>query len=180
MEEGIKWTYLPWMTQSTAGDICWVVVVVGAVFILVTQCIRRTKSGYDLHEAPFVTMECTVLALLVNTAMFALFFWYAALAASLFFSLMFYLSARGMQKKIYFEEKDGRWGLHPPLRQVRGELFSDLPIEEQLEYKKKIDATFKKVQPWWYFPLTIAVPFAVVLIMRLCGFDYIFTPQPIV
>ena len=180
MEEGIKWTYLPWMTQSTAGDICWVVVVVGVVFILMTQCIRRTKAGYDLHEAPFVTMECMVIALLVNTAMFALFFWYAALPASIFFSFLFYLSARGIQKKIYYEEKDGRWGLHPPLRHIRGVVCSDLPVEAQLEDKKKVDVTDKNVNPLWYFPLTVIVPFAVVLIMWLCGLNYIFTPQPIV
>ena len=177
MNQVIDWTYLPWEEQGTAGNICWVCFVIGALFLLVTQIIRRTNLGYDIHSAPFLSMECTVLALVINTAVYTLFFWYAAWAVSLAFSIAFYISARGIQKKIYSDEKDGKWGLFPDLRQVRGELFSDLSIEEQMEYKKKVDATFKKLDPRLYFPLTVILPFLLILILKLCGLPYIFAPH---
>ncbi|MBR5782968.1 MAG: hypothetical protein IKY33_01940 [Clostridia bacterium] len=175
----IDWTYLPWDKQSVAGYICWACVLICAAFLIVTQIIRRTNMGYDIHCAPFVSMECTMLSLCINTAVFALFFWYAALAISLGFAAVFYLAARGMQNKIYHDEKDGKWGLFSDLRQVRGELFSDLTVEEQLEYKKKIDATFRKLDPRLYFPLVILLPFVLMVIMKMCGLPYIFAPHAI-
>ena len=100
MNAVIDWTYLPWEDQGMAGNICWVCFVVGVLFLLITQIIRRTNLGYDIHCAPFVSMECTVLALVINMAAYTLFFWYAAWAVSLVFSFAFYLSARGMQNTI--------------------------------------------------------------------------------
>ena len=179
MNNVIEWTYLPWDVQSFAGKVCWPCVVIGVLFVLVTQIIRRSSLGYDLHHAPFLSMEVTVLALVINTAVYGLFFWYIALCVSPFFSVIFFVSARGIQNKIYHEEKEGRWGLHPPLREIRGEMFSDLSIEEQLEHKAKVDKTFRKLSPLWYFPLTILVPFAIILLLKLCGLPYIFVPHAI-
>jgi hypothetical protein len=33
---------------------------------------------------------------------------------------------------LYFEEKEGRWGLYPPLQKIRGEMFSEQTPEEQV------------------------------------------------
>jgi len=179
MDRVIDWTYLPWDDQGMAGKVCWTCLVIGVIFVAVTQIIRRTNLGYDIHQAPFVTMEMTVLAITLNTAVFALFFWYAAIAASLLFSFAFYLSGRGIQKNAYYEEKEGRWGLFPPLRKIRGELFSDTSVEEQMKWKTQVDATFRKINPLWFFPLTVAVPFVIMMILRLCGMPYIFVPHAI-
>ncbi len=179
MNRVIDWTYLPWDEQDLAGTVCWTCLVLGVIFVLVTQIIRRTNLGYNIHQAPFVSLEMASLAVALNTAVFALFFWYAALAVSLFFSFLFYISGRGIQKNVYFEEKEGRWGLFPPLRKVRGELFADTSVEEQLEWKQKVDATFRKINPLWFFPLTVLLPFAVMLILKLCGLPYIFVPHAI-
>ncbi len=177
MNNVIEWTYLPWDIQGMAGKVCWPCVLIGILFVLITQIIRRTPLGYDIHQSPFLSLEVTGLALVINTAVYALFFWYVAMAVSLFFTLVFYLSARGIQARIYFEEKDGRWGLYPPLQKIRGELFSDQTPEEQLEQKAQVDKTFRKLSPWWYFPLTILLPFAIILLLKLCGMPYIFTPH---
>ncbi len=177
MKSVLDYTYLPWEDQRLAGKICWIVVVIGILFLLVTQLIRRTRLGYEIHAAPFVTMEMTVIALCTNTAAFALFFWYAAFGVSLFFSLMFFISGRGMQKNIYLDEKEGKWGLCPALRVIRGEMFSDTDIAAQIEHKKKVERTFKKMAFWWYFPLTLLLPFALILVLKLCGLPYIFVPH---
>ncbi len=177
MDRVIDWTYLPWDEQGMAGNVCWICLLAGVLFAAITQIIRRTSLGYDIHQAPFLNIEMVGYALALNTAVFSLFFWYVAIFVSLFFAFIFYVSARGIQNKVYYEEKDGRWGLHPPLRQIRGELFSDLSIEEQLEYKAEVDRRFRKLSPLWYFPLTILLPFAVVLILQLCGLPYIFVPH---
>lgn len=177
MNNAIEWTYLPWDVQGLAGKICWPCVVVGVLFVLITQIIRRTPLGYDIHHAPFLSLEVTGLTLVINTAVYSLFFWYVALPVSVFFSVLFFLAARGIQKHIYFEEKDGCWGLYPPLRQVRGEMFADLPVEEQLEQKQKVDATFRRLNPLWFFPLSVLLPFAVILLLKLCGLPYIFVPH---
>lgn len=179
MNAVIDWTYLPWDNQAVAGKVCWVCVVLGILFVAVTQVIRRTSLGYNIHQAPFVTMEMSVLALLLNTAIFALFFWYAAIAASLFISFLLYISGRGIQKNVYYEEKEGRWGLSAPLRKIRGELFSDNPIEQQLQWKQQVDATFKKLHPVPFFAITIIIPFLIVIILKLCGLPYIFVPHAI-
>ncbi|MBQ6947219.1 MAG: hypothetical protein IJN42_04145 [Clostridia bacterium] len=177
MYNAIEWTYLPWDVQGMAGKVCWPCVMVGVIFVLITQIIRRTRLGYEIHHAPFLSMEVTGLALVINTAVYSLFFWYVALPVSLFFTTILCISARGIQNKIYSEEKDGAWGLHPSLRQVRGEMFSDLSVEEQLEYKKKVESSFRKLSPWWYYPLTVLVPFGVMLLLKLCGLPYIFVPH---
>ena len=177
MNAVIDWTYLPWEQQDTAGKICWACLLVGVFVLLTTQIIRRSSLGYDIHEAPFVSLECTLLALAINVAIYALFFWYVAAVISTGFSLAFYWSARGMQNKIYYEEKDCKWGLCPQLRNIRGEMFSDLSVEEQLDYKKTVDASFKKLNPLWYFPLTVLLPFGIILLLMLCGLDYTFVPH---
>lgn len=179
MNSVIDWTYLPWDDQGLAGKICWVCVVIGVLFVAITQVIRRTNLGYNIHQAPFVTMEMSVLALLLNTAMFALFFWYAAIPMSLFISFLLYISGRGIQNNVYYEEKEGRWGLSAPLRKIRGELFSDTSIEEQLQWKQNVDATFKKIPTIPFFLLTVAVPFLVIITLKFCGFPYIFVPHAI-
>lgn len=179
MNKVIDWTYLPWDEQGTAGTVCGICLIIGVIFILVTQIIRRTNLGYNIHQAPFVSMEMAVLSLILNTAVFALFFWYAAIGISLVFSFAFYISGRGIQKNIYFEEKEGRWGLFPPLRKVRGELFADTSLEEQLEWKRKVDASFKKIHPLWFFPLTTVLPFIIILILQALGLPYIFVPHAI-
>ncbi len=177
MQGVIDWTYLPWEQQGLAGNICWLCLLAGVLFGVITQLIRRTSLGYDLHGAPFLTMEGAGYALLLNTAIYALFFWYVAWAVSLFFSWLFYVSVRGIQGRIYYEEKDGRWGLYPPLRQIRGEMFSDLSVEEQLQYKQEVDRRFRKVNPLWYFPLTVLLPFGIILLLRLVGLPYLFVPH---
>ena len=179
MDRVIDWTYLPWDDQGMAGKVCWTCLVIGVIFVVVTQIIRRTNLGYDIHRAPFVAMEMTALAITLNTVVFALFFCYAAIAASMLFSFAFYLSGRGIQKNAYYEEKEGRWGLFPPLRKIRGELFSDTSVEEQMKWKAQVDATFRKINPLWFFPLTVAVPFIIMMILRLCGMPYIFVPHAI-
>lgn len=179
MNTVIDWTYLPWEEQATAGKVCWVCFLIGVLFVLITQIIRRTVLGYDIHQAPFVTLEMGTLAILINTAMFSLLFWYAAIAASLFISFLLLLAGRGIQKNAYFEEKEGRWGLHPAIRKVRGELFADTTVEEQLAYKQNIDATFRKIRPLPFFIITVCIPFLVMLILRACGLPYIFVPHAI-
>lgn len=177
MDSAIKWAYLPWLDQGRAGTVCWICLVCGVIFALTTQLLRHTRAGYDLHAAPFLTVEAYGYALAVNTALFSLFYWYVALSVGFCFALAFGCAVRGQQTKIYYDEKNGKWGLSPALREVRGELFSDLSVEEQLATKQRVDAAFRKLNLWIYFAATLVLPFAVMLIMYACNMGYLFVPQ---
>ena len=177
MQQIIDWTYLPWNDQGMAGTVCWACVIAGLLGGLVLAVLRYTRLGYDIHVSPFWTAQGYVYALAVNTAMCALFFWYAALIISVLFSTVCVVSARGVQKGALHDEKNGMWGLDPELRKVRGEMFSDLPEHEQVERKKDIEAAFKKTNPIPFYLITVCVPFAIMLILYGCGAGYIFVPH---
>ena len=177
MQQVIDYTYLPWENQDVSGVICWVCLVLGALLAIGCAVVRHSKLGYGVHVAPFWTFQVYGYALLVNTALFSLFFWYAAIAAGALFSTACVVGARGVQNKAYYDEKNGKWGLSPDLREVRGELFSDLPPEEQIKQKQQVDASFRKIKPLPFYLITLAVPFLIMLILYGCGAGYIFVPH---
>ena len=60
------------------------------------------------------------------------------------------------------------------IRTVRAEIFSDLSIEEQLEFEKKVKP--HKFYWWLFLPLVMVIPFLVVLLLEQLGVgDYLFS-----
>ena len=177
MQTVIDWTYLPWEQARVCGSICWTCVALGAVVAIVTFIIQGTGAGHDIHVAPFTTVRAYGAALFINTAMCALFFWYAALPICLLISTVCAVSARGVQKNALVDEKNGKWGLDPDLRQVRGEMFSDLSPEEQIERKKEVDRTFRKTRVLPFFLITVGLPFLLIVLLYFCGATYVWIPH---
>lgn len=177
MDQVIDYTYLPWENQNVCGVICWICLAVGALWALASVIVKNSKLGYDLHVGDFWYVQAYGWALIVNTAMFAMFFWYAAAAIGALFSTVCISSARAGQQKAFIDEKNGKWGLCPALRQVRGELFADLPIEQQLEHKKTLERSFSKMKIIPFYLITLGLPFAVMLVLYFCSAGYIFVPH---
>ncbi len=177
MQAVIDWTYLPWENARVCGVICWTCVALGLLFAIGTFVIAGTNAGHNIHVAPFTAVRAYGAALFVNTAMFTLFFWYAALPIGLFISTVCIVSARGVQKNALVDEKNGKWGLDPDLRQVRGEMFSDLSPEEQIRRKKEVERVFRKTRILPFYLLTICLPFLLVVILYFCGASYVWIPH---
>lgn len=160
-----------------AGTICWILLLLGIAAAVGMVVIRYSKIGYEIHVAPFVSAGAYIFTLLINSAFGALFFWQYAIGFSCFASLLAFCIARGIQNKAYFDEKNGKWGLSPELREVRGELYSDQSPEQQLEDKAETEASFKKLHPVYFFLLSLVIPAIFIAVLYLCGLGYITVPH---
>ena len=71
------------------------------------------------------------------------------------------------------DELEGRRGLNPLIRTVRAEIFNDLSIEEQMEFKKTVQP--QKFYWWIFLPLVMILPFLTILLLERLGVgDYLF------
>lgn len=171
-----EWSVLPWIFFGWIAYLIAAALGIGLLYTFVTAIIAHTPLGYNVHRQTILRTHAYVYGVCVNIAIFALFYWYIALPVSLLFSLVFFNSTRSLQKLAFEQEKNGMWGLSKELRIVRGELFSDESIEKQMEIKKQAEAFYRPLSPYLYFTLTVGIPFATVIIMYLCGANYLFAP----
>ncbi len=175
-----EWSVLPWIFFGWIAYLIGAALAVGLLYTLITAIISHTPLGYNIHRQTLLRYHAYVYGLCVNTTIFALFYWYIAIPLSFLFSLVFFNSALALQKIALQEEKNGMWGLCKPLRIIRGELFSDMSPDQQIEAKKTVEKAYRPLNPYIYFTLTVAVPFAIVVFMYLCGANYLFAPVKLV
>lgn len=167
----MKYTVLPWMNAISAGKI-----LVGIAFLLIAWCILEyfiKKWSMNLRRGHLAIMSNTAWALCLNGAICTVAFWRWALILSLAVGILFWIIIRGELKTAREEELEGARGVRPELKEIRSELFADLPIEEQLAFKKN----YKPVKLWWWLwlPLMIAIPFLAILLLEQLGAgDYLF------
>ena len=168
----MKYTVLPWMNALSAGKI-----LIGIAFLLIGWCILEhfiKKYWLDLRRGHLALMSNTAWVFCLNTAICTVAYWRWALILSLAVGLLFWFIIRGELKTAAEQEADGARGVNPQIRQIRSELFADLPIEEQLAFKK----SYRPVGFWWWLwlPLMIAIPFLAVLLLEQLGAgDYLFS-----
>ena len=167
----MKETLLPWMDPLSAGHL-----VVTAVFILVLYNVFEyffKRNNITMRRGTLAIISNSAWALCLNFCIFTLAFWYWAVPLSLALSAIFIVIIRGELKTAREEELDGAKGLTPEVRTARAELFSDLSIEEQLEFKKNYKP--QKFYWWLYLILTVSLPFLLVLLLEQLGAgDYLF------
>lgn len=169
--EPLKYTFFPWMDSMTVGRI------LPALFILLVgyslfEYIFR-KHNFSMRRGTLSIIGNTVWALLLNTCFFTIAYWKWAFAFSIICGLFFILVIRNELKVAYQDELEGYRGVNPEIRKLRAELFADLSIEEQMEFKKTV-----KPQrfPWYlWLPLVVIVPFLLILLLEQLGVgDYLF------
>lgn len=167
----MKYTILPWMNAVSAGKI-----LVGIAFALILWCILEyflKRFSLSLRRGTLAILSNSAWALCLNAAICTVAFWRWALLLSLAIAILFLVIIRGEFRTARDEEMDGARGVNAEIRQIRSEQFSDLSIEEQMEFKKN----YRPQKFWWWLwlPLMIAIPFLFVLLLEQIGVgDYLF------
>ena len=147
-----------------------------AVALLVAFCIFErvfSKHNNTMRKGTMSIISATAWTLILNFIFYVIAFWQWAVGFSVAMALFFIVILRHELKIAYQDEKEGFRGLNPLIRSIRGEIFSDLSIEEQMEFKKNV----KPQKFYWYLwlPLVVGLPFLAVLLLEQLGVgDYLF------
>ncbi len=166
-----NYTILPWMKYLSAGRIVSVALAVLAVYCLAEQIFKR--RNITMRKGTLSLINNTVWPLIINSCIFAVAYWYWALPLALICGLVFIFIIKGELRTAYQEELEGYRGLFPAIRKIRAEAFADLPIEEQMEYKKSVKP--HKFYWWIWLPLIVIIPFLLMLLLEQLGIgDYLF------
>lgn len=167
----LKYAILPWYDQLSAG---YILSTAGA--LLIAWCIFEAifkRYNKSMRRGTLALISNTLWPLLINCGIFAVAYWQWAVPLSAVCGTLFLFVIRHELKEAYTEEKEGYRGLNPLIREVRAEMFSDLSIEEQMEFKAQVRP--QKFYWWIWLPLMIAIPFLVMLLAEAVGIgDYLF------
>ena len=170
-QEPLKYTFFPWMDALTVGRI-----IPAAIGVLVAFCIfERVFSKYNntMRKGTMAIISATAWTVILNFCFYVIAYWKWAIGFSVAMALFFIVILRHELKVAYQDEKEGFRGLNPLIRSIRGEIFSDLSIEEQMEFKESV----KPQRFYWYLwlPLVVGLPFLAVLLLEKLGVgDYLF------
>ncbi len=171
MKAPINYTVMPWMDAVVIGYIVPAAIAVILLYSVFEFFFKRRNM--TMRRGTLAIITNTVWVLMINLCVFTLAYWQWAFLIAAVMSLLFLSVIRHELKVAHDDELGGRWGLFPALRAIRGEEFADLTVEEQLAYKEKV----KPYRFRWYcfLPVTVLVPFCMVLLIDLLGFaDYLF------
>ena len=169
----VDFTYIPWINAKTSGY-----VVLACIAVFVAFCIFRVlmiSFNKSMRVGTFSIIQAYIVCFFINVIIYDLLFWYYAIIVAALFSAVFMIIVHKSLKYADIDEKNGQWGLNKKLRRIRGEIFHDLSIKEQKEYKENI----KRIRFSYiiFFIVTAILPFLVFIILKYMGFSYIFVPQ---
>lgn len=150
-------TLLPFFNAVTAAKI-FGVLIASVILVYIVRAFVYKKS-LTFRRAPTAEVFYTIIASLMNCVVYMFFYWYIAVFVSLAVSLAFMKAIQMEVKEANEDERIGVWGLNEDIRTIRGELFNDMSIEEQLEYRNNV----KEYKFRWYRFLLITVGFALLL-----------------
>ena len=169
--EELKYAILPWMDQLTAGRI-----VPPIIGILVAYCIFERifkKFNYSMRRGTLSLITNTVWPILINTCIFTIAYWQWAAPISAAIGLIFVSVLFHELKIAYEDELEGFRGVNKEMRKLRAENFADLPIEEQMAYKKTVKP--HKFYWWIFWPAVVIIPLLIVLLLEQLGVgNYLF------
>lgn len=167
-----EYTSLPFYNNFTAAKIFAVVAVLIIAFLIIKAVI--SKNSLTLHRAPFSVCTAYINIALINIIFCTFMYWYWALPLSLALTLIYMHTTYMEVKDANSEERSGVWGLNKDIRRIRGELFNDLPIEEQLAYREKVkDYKFSRIV---FVVVAMLIPLAFIGVCYLLDIGYLFYP----
>ncbi|MBQ8605369.1 MAG: hypothetical protein IJ408_01410 [Clostridia bacterium] len=166
------YTLFPFMEVDTTSKL----VIFSFLIFLLIIAVRMIvfSRSLTLHRAK-TTIVFAYLATAAASVIFCSFlYWYWALPLSLLISVIYAFTTARDVHEANSEERIGVWGLNKEIRRIRGELFNDMTVEEQLEYAKTVkEVNFSKSV---FIIITMLVPIAVIGIFWLLDIGYIFFP----
>lgn len=168
------YTLLPWQLPLKSS---WAIVIVIALFLayLIVSGIISRKS-ISIRRGHMAIVNAYASTIFANTLFYLLLYWYWALPLSLILTLIFLKITRDEIKMSHTDELNGMWGLNRDMRIIRGEMFSDMTIEEQAEYKQKIKAP--RFNGWIFVLVAMLAPALITALVNLSGGQYLFFPIP--
>lgn len=175
MQQEIKYTALPFLSARVATTLFMAFLIAGAVLITV-RAIVYAKS-MTLHRAPTSVAFSYAGTLLVCGAVSAVFYWYWALPVCALVATAVAFSTAADVRDANSEERTGVWGLSKDIRRVRGELFNDMPPEEQIAYAKSVkEYRFSRVM---FIAVVLVTVVAFWFVCKAAGLGYLFFPVPV-
>ncbi|MBQ6824891.1 MAG: hypothetical protein IJP27_09575 [Clostridia bacterium] len=169
--EPLKYTFFPWMDSLTVGKI-----VPIAVGLLIAYCLFEyffKKYNNSMRKGTLAIISATVWTMLLNICFFTVAYWRWAFLFSIALGIFFIIIVLHELKVSYQDELEGYRGLNPLIRGIRAEIFADLSIEEQMEFKKTV--TPQKFYWFIWLPLVVILPFLIILLLEQLGVgDYLF------
>lgn len=170
--DSLSHTLLPFYDALTATRFFFI------FFILIILCsaLRAVvfRRSMTLHRAPTAVVFSYIGASLANMLLCSVFYWYWALPLCIIITAVFAYSASTDVKEANNEERMGIWGLNKDIRRIRGELFNDMTVEEQLKYRQSVKEYKFHVLPFFAVTLLAAALFAAVC--KLSGLGYLLFP----
>lgn len=169
------YTLLPFYNPLTAAKFCAVFAVLFIVFSVIRAIIYRRSM--TLRRGITAVVTSYISTALLSLALSSFLYWQWALSVSAVVTLVYIFYISGEVKAASSEERLGVWGLNPDIRRVRGEIFNDMSLEEQLAYAKKVNEfRFNAIHKILFFVLALAVPLAFMFICNSLDIGYLFTP----
>lgn len=162
---------LPFDNALIAAKIFFTVLALLIVYTIVRAVVY--SRSLTLHKAPAAVVCAFIGASLANILICIFFNWTFALLLCIVITVIFMLTARSEINDANSEERMGIWGLNKDIRRIRSELFNDMTVEEQLEYRKKVKE-YKFNMPL-FFAAAIAVPILFVAACCVLDIGYNFT-----
>lgn len=167
----MKYTLLPWLDVLSAGKIIPPVGALLIIWCILAGLFKRWNSR--IRRGHFAVVDNTVWPLLLNTVVFTVAFWKWAFPIAAGIGVIFIFVIRNEQKRALEDERVGMFGMNPTIKQLRGEAFNDLSVEEQMAYKEKVSPY--KFYWWIYLPAVVILPFLLMLLLEALGVgDYLF------
>ena len=145
------------------------------VFLLTVKTIVYKRS-LSLHRAHASIFSAYVICSSANVIFTTFLYWYWALSLCFVFSVIYAFSTAREVAESNSEERMGIYGLNKEIRRIRGEIFNDMSIEEQIAFRKTVKETaFSRVL---FIIVTMLLPAAVIGIYYLLNIGYQFYPAP--
>lgn len=171
----VEKTLLPFLNSIFAAQLFGGLVVL----IAVVYIIRRFVYKYSLtfRRAPTAEVFYSIITTLMNCVLYLFFYWYIALPITLVLSFAFMKAVQMEVKEANEDERIGVWGLNKDIRLIRGELFNDMSIEEQLEYTSKVkEYRFSRIR---YMLVCVGIPLLIMAALYFLNCGYLWFPTDV-
>ena len=154
---------LPFKNALTAAKLFFAVFFLLIVYAIVRAVVYR--RSLTLHKAPTAVVFSYIASSLANILVCIFFSWFLALPLCIILTLIFMFTTKSEVNDANAEERSGVWGLNSDIRRIRGELFSDMTVQEQIDYRNSVKEY--NFNMWLFGIVSIAVA---VLFIAACYF----------
>lgn len=147
-----------------------------AALIIIITIIKTIiyRKSISIRQAPAAITFAYITAPLINMMFCTFLYWQWALALSAVISVIFAFTTAGEVKDANSDERMGIRGLNKDIRRIRGELFNDMSIEKQLEYRESVKPVrFSKIL---FIAITLIIPVLFIFVLQGLDIGYLLKP----